>query len=222
MNNRGIVNIFLLVSAAALGVGGWIMYNSEKPLRALPYINSMQEGLRAQEDKTGKHTVADFRLTDQTGKTVTRADLAGSIVVADFFFTNCKSICPVMTNQLERVYAKYKGNPEVKLISHTVDPERDTVETLAVYAARHNADPAQWKFVTGDKPQLYALARKSYFVATSEGTGDQHDFVHSQLFSLVDKEGHIRGIYDGTDSAEVERMMVDMDVLLKAYKTKRK
>lgn len=215
--NRGFVNILLLLAVAGLGVGGWIAYKHDKPLRTLPYINAIAEGQKQKEDTEGKHKIMDFSLTGQDGKTVTRANLDSCIFVADFFFTNCKSICPKMTNQLERVYTKYKGNAEVKFISHTVDPLRDTVEAMAAYAAVHGADAKQWLFVTGDKPQLYELARKSYLISATTGKGDPNDFVHSQLFSLVDKQGYIRGIYDGTDSSDVDRLMIDMDVLLKSY-----
>ncbi|TND08578.1 MAG: electron transport protein [Bacteroidetes bacterium] len=213
-----IQNILIAVAAAALAFTGWYMWREDKPMKKLPYINAVAEARNKQVDTAGKHIVSDFSLLNQSGKTVTRADFKNSIFVADFFFTNCKSICPVMTSQMQRVYEKFKGDPEVKFISHTVDPARDTVESLAAYAAQHHADASQWHFVTGDKPQLYELARKSYFVSTTEGNGGADDFVHSQLFSLVDKEGYVRGIYDGTDSSEVDRLMIDMETLLKGYR----
>lgn len=220
MNNR-LLYILLLIGAGTLGVAAFFYFKKDdQMLRRLPYINSVAVGLKKQKDTLGRHVIADFSVTDQSGKTVTRADFQNSIFVTDFFFANCRSICPVMTSNLKKAYDKYKGRADVKFISHTVDPERDTVEALAVYAKRHDADVTQWKFVTGDKKHLYSLARESYFISDTKGDGGHDDFVHSQNFALVDKSGHIRGIYDGTDSVEISRLLVDMDVLLKEYATK--
>jgi protein SCO1/2 len=123
-----------------------------------------------------------------------------------------------MNSQMKRVYDQYRGNKEVKFISHTVNPEKDSAEVLAAYAKKYDADPAQWYFVTGDKAELYKLARKSYLISDTNGDGGKEDFVHSQNFALIDKEGHIRGVYDGTDSVEVDRLVVDMKLLLGSYK----
>jgi len=219
MNSKVLLNLFLGLCAAGL-IGGYFFYKHGQ-IRTLPYLGPLQQGLK--EDTSANaapHKVLDFSLTDQAGKTVTRADFKNSITVVDFFFTTCKGICPRMTNQMSRVYEKYKGNPEVKFLSHTVNPENDSAPVLAAYAARYHADADQWHFVTGDKPQLYNLARKSYLISDTQGDGGKEDFVHSQHFSLVDKEGCIRGIYDGTDSTDVNRLMVDMDLLLGEYHQK--
>lgn len=217
MNNR-ILYILLLAGAGALGVAAFFYFKKDdQVLRRLPYINAVEQSLKKQEDTLGRHVISDFALDGQDGKTVTRADFNNSIFVADFFFANCKSICPVMTSNLKKAYEKYKGRADVKFISHTVDPERDSVEALAAYAQRNDAEVAQWKFVTGDKKQLYQLARESYFISDTKGDGGHDDFVHSQNFALVDKNGHIRGIYDGTDSLEIVRLLTDMDVLLKEF-----
>jgi protein SCO1/2 len=192
--------------------------DGKNPVRELPYFNPLEKNVQQQTDSLQRHLVNDFSLTDQSGKTITRKDFKNSITAVDFFFTSCKGICPVMNSQMKRVYEKYKGNPQVQFISHTVNPEKDSVPVLAEYAQHYNADAKQWHFVTGDKPQLYDLARKSYMISDTQGNGGKEDFVHSQNFALVDKEGHIRGIYNGTDSTEVNRMMVEMDVLLDSYK----
>lgn len=215
--NLKLQNILIGLGAVAILVTGLFFWRKDRPMKQLPFINAVAESRNKQVDSSGRHVISDFSLTDQTGKTVSRKDFANSIFVADFFFTNCKSICPVMSSQMSRVYTAFKGNPEVKFISHTVDPARDTVESLAAYAQHYGADAAQWHFVTGEKPVLYELARKSYFVSATEGSGGSDDFVHSQLFSLVDKEGYIRGIYDGTDSTEVDQLIMDMRTLLKNY-----
>lgn len=215
---RSFITITLLLGATAAIIGGYMTFSKGKQVWELPYFEPLEKGLKTNKDSLGRHLVYDFSLTDQTGKTVTRKDFENSITVVDFFFTSCQGICPKMNSQMKRVYDNFQGNKEVKLISHTVNPEKDSVEVLAAYAKRYNADPDQWHFVTGDKAQLYMLARKSYMISDTNGDGGKEDFVHSQNFALVDKEGHVRGIYDGTDSVEVKRLLVEMNVLLGSYK----
>jgi protein SCO1/2 len=216
---RGLITITLLLGAAAAIIGGYMTFADGKQVRELPYYEPLEKGLKNENtDSLHRHLVYDFSLTDQTGKTVTRKDFQHSITVVDFFFTSCQGICPKMNSQMKKVYDHFRGNEEVKLISHTVNPEKDSAEVLAAYAKRYDADPRQWYFVTGDKAQLYKLARKSYMISDTNGDGGKEDFVHSQNFALVDKEGHVRGIYDGTDSTEVKRLIVDMNVLLGSYK----
>jgi protein SCO1/2 len=216
--NKMILNIALGLVAIGVLIGGYFAFANGQQVRELPYFEPIEKGLKTNADSLGRHLVYDFSLTDQTGKTVTRKDFENSITVVDFFFTSCQGICPVMNSQMKRVYEQYKGNKEVKLISHTVNPEKDSVEVLAAYAKKYNADPEQWHFVTGDKAELYKLARKSYLISDTNGDGGKEDFVHSQNFALIDKAGHIRGVYDGTDSVEVDRLIVDMKLLLGSYK----
>ena len=211
------LNIVLLLLAAGVFTYAFFFHDTQKPLRYLPVF-----GPKSYEAKNGKtdttyHTVRDFSFVNQDGKTVSQKDLDGSIYVTDFFFTTCHSICPVMSSQMERIYTKYKGNPEVKCRSHTVDPEIDTVEQLKAYALRHNADSRQWLFVTGDKKQLYDAARTDYFLDAEQGDGGPDDFIHTQNFALIDKDKRIRGYYDGTDSADIRQLMSDIDLLLKEY-----
>jgi protein SCO1/2 len=127
-----------------------------------------------------------------------------------------------MSSQMERIYDKFKGNPEVKFLSHTVDPEIDTVKQLKAYAIKHNADAKQWMFVTGDKKELYAIARTGYLLNAEQGDGGPDDFIHTQNFALIDKDKRIRGFYDGTDSLEMNQLMKDIDLLLKEYHYKEK
>lgn len=169
----------------------------------------------AWEKKSVEHTVQNFSFTDQTGKTITEKDFQGKIYVADFFFTTCKSICPIMTTQMKRVVEKYKDEPTVLFLSHTVFPEHDSVNVLAEYAKNLNADASRWHFVTGNKKELYDMARKSYFLSPDSGDGGKGDFVHTQKFALVDKNSHLRGFYDGTDSTDVNKLIADIDRLLK-------
>lgn len=211
------INIFLLAVAAIVFVYAFFIYDSKKPLRYLPIY-----GEKSYENKNGKtdtvfHTVKDFSFYNQDGETVSQKNFDSSVYVTDFFFTTCHSICPVMSTQMERIAAKFKGNAEVKFLSHTVDPEIDTVEQLKRYAVQHNADTKQWMFVTGDKKALYDIARESYMLDASQGDGGPDDFIHTQNFALVDKDKRIRGYYDGTDSTQMNQLMKDIDLLLSEY-----
>ncbi len=159
------------------------------------------------------HTIPPFSFTAQTGKVVTEKDVKGKIVVADFFFTKCAGICPKMTSQLTRVQKTFKDYPDVRILSHTVDPERDDVPTLRQYADTYGADSTKWWLLTGDKKAIYDQARHGYFVTATEGDGGAEDFIHTEKFILIDPDGVIRGYYDGTDSVAVDKLMGDIVVL---------
>ncbi len=159
------------------------------------------------------HSIPPFSFVNQDGKAVTDRDMLGFIYVADFFFTHCQGICPKMTNQLTRVQEIFKNNKEVKILSHTVDPKRDSVQRLKEYAVQWGAQPGKWDFVTGSKKELYMLARKGYFISATDGDGSEEDFVHSEKFVLIDKKGHIRGFYDGTVREEVDLLIDDIYTL---------
>jgi len=171
----------------------------------------------SKRDVTQMHRIADFALTNQNGSIISQKNFEGKIYVADFFFTTCQSICPIMTGQMSQIYDQFKENSDVMLLSHTVMPEVDSVPVLAKYAQKHKADALKWMFVTGDKKQLYELARKSYFAVLSEGTGDEHDFIHTENFILIDKEKRIRGFYDGTSEEDVDRLIEEIEILLAEY-----
>lgn len=160
------------------------------------------------------HTLPDVKLVAQDGKDFQTGSLNGKIVVADFFFASCAGTCPRMTSQLTRVQAAFPGNPDLKIASYTVDPARDSAQSLAGYAQRFKADTAQWKFLTGPKKTLYDLARYGYFLPVEPGNGDSEDFIHSDQLILLDREARIRGYYIGTDSAAVDSMIVDIRTLL--------
>ena len=160
------------------------------------------------------HTVGAFRFTDQTGHTVTEADFAGKVYVADFFFTTCESICIPMGKSIMQLARQFKGEPRVRFLSHTVDPETDSVPVLAAYARLHEADPTQWHLVTGPKKALYDMARYQYYVTAMQGDGGPDDFVHTQNFVLVDARRRIRGYYDGTQPEEMEKLRKDITILL--------
>ncbi len=161
------------------------------------------------------HKIADFNLINQNGEVVTQADYKDKIYVADFFFTTCQTICPIMTDNLKTVQEKLKNDPEVLLLSHTVIPETDSVAQLKKYAIEKGIDDQKWNLVTGDKRHIYNLARKSYLVAKSDGDGGPYDMIHTENFVLVDKKKRIRGFYDGTKPDEIDRLLEDIEVLKK-------
>ena len=160
-----------------------------------------------------RHRILPFTLVNQLGDTVTEADVAGQILVADFFFTRCPTICPVMTQQLTRVQAACAGDSSIRILSHSVTPTADSVPVLAAYATRYGADPSQWWFLTGDKAHIYHLSRRSYFSCLEEGDGGLQDFVHTENVALIDPAGRIRGMYDGTSSDEIDQLIADISLL---------
>ena len=176
------------------------------PKARLPYFGEDSE-------ESVSHIIPAFSLTDQRGLTITADSIKGKIVVADFFFTTCRSICPLMSTQMKRVYQQYINDTSVCFVSHTVDPEFDTPQVLANYAKGKNAEVGKWYFLTGDKKQLYELARNGYYVSATKGDGGPDDFVHTQNFALVDKTMHIRGYYDGTDSTAINKLIGDIKIL---------
>lgn len=164
------------------------------------------------------HRIGKFALTNQNGETITLKDVEGKIFVAEYFFTTCLTICPIMTEEMTRIQKRFKGNDQVKILSFTVDPEVDDVSVMKAYAEKHNAVAGQWHFLTGSKDDLYSLARNSFFVlkpAEARNLGDAgSDFIHTNNFVLVDEELRIRGYYDGTSTEEVDVLMEDIELLL--------
>ncbi len=216
------VNLLLVLVALAVFVYAFFIHDSAKPARYLAIFGEQKHETKNGKIDTTYHTIPPFSFINQDGQTVTDKDYNQSVYVTDFFFTNCRSICPIMSTHMERVYKKYKGNQEVKFISHTVDPEADTVEKLKEYAIKHAAETPQWVFVTGEKTELYGIARTGYLLNAEEGDGGPDDFIHEQNFALIDKDKRIRGFYDGTDSLDINQLMKDIDLLLAEYHYKEK
>jgi len=219
MNTKGNYYWLLLLIPLAFVAWYFINKNEQKPLRTLPYFgqkNTLKKG------DTIFHTVKPFCFTDQYGEKITEETVKGKIYVTDFFFTTCQSICPIMSTELERVYKQFSNREDVLILSHTVAPEEDSVTILMGYAKLHGVKDRKWLFLTGDKKHLYEMARKSYLLNAEEGNGDEEDFIHTQNFALVDKERHLRGFYDGTDSLEVSRLIIDINLLLEEYAYKEK
>jgi len=156
------------------------------------------------------HTIADFQFVDQDSAVITNETFAGKIYVTDFFFTSCRTICPVMKTQMLRVYDSVQNNPQVLLLSHTIDPEYDTVALLHDFAERLGVKSDKWHFVTGTKDDIYKIAQTSYFTTALEDQTEPDGFIHSGAFLLIDKQKRIRGKYDGTKEEEVNRLLGDI------------
>ncbi len=159
------------------------------------------------------HTVQPFSFINQFNDSVTGKTIANKIYVADFFFATCQSICPKMSSQLVHVQDAFKNDKDVLILSHTVNPLHDTVEVLNGYSQSYGAIKNKWHFLTGNKKEIYDMARYSYLVNALEEDGSAEGFLHSELFILVDKQKRIRGFYDGTDSVAVVKLISDIKLL---------
>lgn len=209
-----------LLFVVCVPIGYYLM--NQKPADTLPVINPIdvqEEMVDPDLLRVGQgHTIGDFSFQNQNNQTITQQEIEGKVFVAEYFFTTCKSICPIMNSQMQRVQKAYKGNNNVKILSFTVDPETDTVAQMKRYAVKHHAVDGQWHFLTGKQEDLYGLARKSFFVlkpAEAENQGDVgSDFIHTNNFVLVDRQKRIRGYYDGTNAKEVTQLIKDIQLLL--------
>lgn len=162
---------------------------------------------------TTYHTIAPFAFVDQDSTVITNQTFKDKIYVADFFFTSCRTICPVMKTQMLRVYEATQDQPDVLILSHTIDPEYDTVALLHDFAERLGVESKRWHFVTGAKDSIYKIAQTSYFATAMEDKTEPDGFIHSGAFLLIDKKGRIRGKYDGTKEEEVNRLILDVKKL---------
>jgi protein SCO1/2 len=184
-----------------------------KPAKRLPFLQQEITGT-----DTTYRTIPEFHFLNQDSTAVTGTDFDGAIYVADFFFTSCPTICPVMHRNLLKVYEKYKGNPEVKLASHTIDAKYDTPSRMKAYADKLGVTGTQWQFLWGTRDSVYALAERNYLVSVGVDKQAPGGFVHQGYLVLIDKEKRIRGAYDGTEEEQVKQLMLDMDSLLDEYK----
>ena len=165
------------------------------------------------QNKTEYHTVSDFKLINQNGDTITQDDYNNKIYIADFFFTSCKTICPVMTDNIGVLQQEFINDIDVMFLSLSVTPDIDNVSVLRDYATNKGVIDSKWHVTTGNKKHIYELARKSYFAVVEQGDGGLQDFIHTPNFVLVDKEKQIRGIYNGTDDMEIQRIIEDINIL---------
>lgn len=159
------------------------------------------------------HKIADFSLTNQNGETITQDSYKDKIYVADFFFTTCQTICPIMTDHMAQIQDQIINDDDIMLLSHTVTPKIDSVGQLKKYALEKGVIDHKWNLVTGDKKQIYDLARKSYLAVKTDGNGDEYDMIHTENFMLIDKKRQIRGFYDGTMAEDIDRLLDDIETL---------
>lgn len=159
-------------------------------------------------------TVPDFSLTNQDGKIINQNITNGKIYVADFFFVTCPTICPRMKKNLLTIYNAYKGNNNIVFLSHTIDPEHDTVAVLKDFANRLGAESKQWHFLTGNRDSIYEIATHGYYATALPDSTEPGGYVHSGGLILVDKQRRVRGIYDGTSAKDAEVLIEDIEILL--------
>ena len=207
---------FAIVMAILSAVILYTFYTLMQPAPSLPiYQPTMVDNTLV--DSTVQfvkkyHKIADFELVNQNGETITQDDYPG-IYVADFFFTTCQTICPIMTEHMVQIQEKLKDDPSVKLLSHTVIPATDTVAQLKRYALEKSVNDSKWNLVTGPKKEIYNLARKSYLAVKTQGDGGKYDMIHTENFMLIDSKKRIRGYYDGTEPEAIEQLLEDIKTL---------
>ncbi|MDG2172469.1 MAG: SCO family protein [Flavobacteriaceae bacterium] len=208
------VGVFFIFAVIAVS----IFYSILKPKPNLPIYQPAEVNAKLVDTsiahKIKYHTISDFNLINQNGDTITQDFYNDKIYVADFFFTTCQSICPIMTKNMKEIQDELINDKEILLLSHSVTPEIDSVGQLKKYAIANEINDHKWNLVTGDKKQIYTLARKSYLAVEDSPLGD-YDMIHTENFMLIDKKKQIRGFYDGTLDAEIARLLADIEILKK-------
>lgn len=209
--------VVFVLFAGGIAIGYNILYK-EEPLKIYTPADLnkdiVDESLQFSDEP---HFIGDFKLMNQDSNWITPETYKDQVYVASFIFTTCPGICPIMTKKKAEVFQEFYNNQSVSFLSHTVDPETDSVPVLKEFSRKFYATAPQWSFVTGSKKEIYDLARKHYFAATSSGDGGPDDFVHTENFVLIDKEKRIRGFYDGTLDEDIEQLTKDIYKLLRSY-----
>ena len=209
--------VFFGIAAIVL----YLFYNALKPIKVLPVYQPAMVNYELVDSTLQHikkfHQIAPFRLTNQNGKIITQRDYQDKIYVADFFFTTCPTICPKMTENMALIQARILDDSQVKLLSFSVTPQIDSVAQLKRYAIEKEVNDQKWNLVTGDKKEIYTLARKSFLAVKEDGNGGPFDMIHTENFILVDPEKRIRGFYDGTDIKAMEELLQDITTLKQEY-----
>ena len=209
--------VFAIISIIIIS----IFYNILKVDKPLPIYQPADVSTELVDStiqhKIKYHKIADFSLINQNGDTITQETYKDKIYVADFFFTTCQTICPIMTDNMVDIQKEIKNDDEVMLLSHSVTPKIDSVPQLKRYAIKKGVIDSKWNLVTGDKGEIYRLARKSYLAVKDDGMPDDYGMVHTENFMLIDKKRQIRGYYDGTKKDEIKRLLQDLKTLKKEY-----
>lgn len=207
--------VFLIISIIIIS----IIYNTLNVYQPLPVYQPAMVNYELVDStiqyQKKYHKIVDFSLINQNGEIITQADYKDKIYVADFFFTTCQTICPIMTTNMAKIQKEIIDDNDVMLLSHSVTPQIDDVAQLKKYSLEQGVDDKKWNLVTGDKKHIYELARKSYLAVKTFGNGDEYDMIHTENFMLIDKKRQIRGFYDGTNKEDIERLLDDIKILKK-------
>ena len=213
---RDFITVGFILAFSAVAIT--LFYNILKPVETLPIYQPAEINDKLVDSSvihiSKYHKISDFELTNQNGQIITQEFYKNKIYVADFFFTTCQDICPIMTKNMYRLQEELKDDNDILFLSHTVIPEVDTVQQLKKYAVENNVDDSKWNLVTGEKKQIYDLARKSY-LAVEDAEYGKFDMIHTENFILIDKQRQIRGFYDGTNNDEIEQLISDIEILKK-------
>jgi protein SCO1/2 len=198
----------LLLGSMALAI-----FSCQHDSKELPYLGHHQADAKGD---SLYHSIPDFVFINEQGNTITQKITEGKVYVSDFFFSTCPTICPIMKSQMLRVYEKYADNDDFIILSHSINPRYDTPEVLKSYKEKLGVDSPKWQFLTGTETNVYDLAQNHYLTSALEDSTaiEEGGFIHSGAFVLVDKNKHIRGIYDGTKEKEVDKLLNDIDKLI--------
>ena len=215
---RDFITVGFIIAFSAVAIT--LFYTILKPVETLPIYQPAEINDKLVDSSvihvSKYHKISDFELTNQNGQIITQEFYKNKIYVADFFFTTCQDICPIMTKNMFRLQEELKDDNDILFLSHTVIPEVDTVQQLKKYAVENNVDDFKWNLVTGEKKQIYDLARKSY-LAVEDAEYGKFDMIHTENFILIDKQRQIRGFYDGTNDDEIEQLISDIKILKNLY-----
>jgi len=215
--HRLFLSIFISIAFVIL----YLFYNALTPKKKLPIFqpNDVNNELVDSSIQHVKrfHKIKSFEFLNQNGEKISEKDYDGFVYVADFFFTTCPSICPIMTDNMLKIQSYIKDKKKVKLLSFSVTPEIDSVQVLKEYSIEKGVDDKYWNLLTGDKSKIYSLARKSFLVVKENAESNSHDMIHTENFVLVDREKRIRGFYNGTDDEDIEVLKEDIDILIEGY-----
>ena len=198
-----------------------LFYNALTPKKTLPIFQPNDVNFELVDSSIQHvkrfHKIKSFEFLNQNGEKISEKDYDGFVYVADFFFTTCPSICPIMTDNMLKIQSHIKDKKKVKLLSFSVTPEIDSVQVLKEYSIEKGVDDKYWNLLTGDKSKIYSLARKSFLVVKENAESNSHDMIHTENFVLVDREKRIRGFYNGTDDEDIEVLKEDIDILIEGY-----
>ncbi len=219
MDKRALFSVFFLLAVVLTAFSGYSAWTGwESRMMSLPYYGSGSVAQNVSDcEALGIEAVSQFSFSNQEGAIVDQDFVKNKIWVANYFFTHCPSICPRMSTNMADLQKQFAKEEDIRFISFSCDPERDSVSLLKEYADRYHINSAQWQLATGNKTELYRFARKQLQIVATDGDGGEGDFIHSQNFVLIDKNGFVRGYYDGTDEAHIAQLIKDIEKLKQTF-----